>query len=369
MRAQLLKSLLILLGISMFLSYIWIRFIRTRLPKDIPFTFSILGFFIIIYVCFIYAFIIFNVIKSLDKEKSSESIFKQVIKDIVDTIFLPLCTFDQCIKNLPITQKYHKKFMVYLAYKLNYNIVETDSYYYFMAIIPRIILATALFIDTFWFHKLYYIYKVLLLGIFLVLNRYIIYSFKHIKESLIKELKLLTNGMVVIPFIAELHAEHYAQIYHEDKETNPNFDESDWDWELDDIPPTLYIKDIELFINFQVLYPSKLEYYLHTSDEMMKTIKGAENVSYKTNYHLYMKYSKEAGDILKTKMEDILQISYIIAKYEVTHQSTATIKLKIFSYYLICWSYILIISAHTLNLESLMIMLNSTWEKMLNPFE
>ena len=38
MKTQLLKSSLILLGIAMFSSYMWMRFIRTRLPKDILLT-------------------------------------------------------------------------------------------------------------------------------------------------------------------------------------------------------------------------------------------------------------------------------------------------------------------------------------------
>ena len=114
MKTKLFKTILILLGLGMFSGYMWMRFIRKRLPKDIPFNFSILGFFILIYICIIFAFIIFSLIKSLDNKDSSNSIFKKIIKELVDAIFLPLYTLDQFIKNLPIIQIYHKKFMIYL---------------------------------------------------------------------------------------------------------------------------------------------------------------------------------------------------------------------------------------------------------------
>ena len=66
--------------------------------------------------------------------------------------------------------------------------------------------------------------------------------------------------MTIIPFIEEIHAEHYAQIYQEDKETDPNFDEAAWDWVLDEIPPTLYI-------NFQAKNHTKIDYYIVPNDE------------------------------------------------------------------------------------------------------
>ena len=78
---------IIALGFILFSIYIYYRFIRERLPKDIPFNLSVLGFFLLIQVCCIYTYIIW---KYLKPKKEPNEFFIQ----ISNFIFEPLDKFD-----------------------------------------------------------------------------------------------------------------------------------------------------------------------------------------------------------------------------------------------------------------------------------
>jgi hypothetical protein len=68
----------------MFSSYIWLRFIRERLPKDIPFTFlSGFGLIILIYNCSIYLYIVYSFLK-----KGSTS--NEVTVKFIEIFYIPL---------------------------------------------------------------------------------------------------------------------------------------------------------------------------------------------------------------------------------------------------------------------------------------
>ena len=54
------QFLLILLGIIMFLSYLWLRFIRVRMPREIPLNLSFYGMIIITFICIILIYAIFT---------------------------------------------------------------------------------------------------------------------------------------------------------------------------------------------------------------------------------------------------------------------------------------------------------------------
>jgi hypothetical protein len=77
---RLLRSILILLGLFMLLLFIWVRFIRVRLPRDIPFNLTELGLIILIYICLIYKYIVISLILELT---SNNIIRASIIKTIL----------------------------------------------------------------------------------------------------------------------------------------------------------------------------------------------------------------------------------------------------------------------------------------------
>ena len=75
--------LLYILGIIIISWLLWSRFIRERLPKDIPFELTEFRFYILVYICCVYLFIIYNLMR-----KSKENNFIPYIKKIIEYILL-----------------------------------------------------------------------------------------------------------------------------------------------------------------------------------------------------------------------------------------------------------------------------------------
>ena len=82
--------ILIFIGLAVVSWIIWARFIRPRVPKDIPFELTEKWFFILIYICIIYFYIVYKLIRP---NKVNES-----IKLIIELLFTPLLAFDKFIK-------------------------------------------------------------------------------------------------------------------------------------------------------------------------------------------------------------------------------------------------------------------------------
>jgi len=192
------KLLLTIIGAILFMAFIWYRFIRERLPKDIPLKLSFLGFCILVSICGIFLYIVVSLIR---QSKSVDPLIKQ----IVDSIYIPLKTFDHYIKKLSYTNNTYKYGINFLAYILGPLIIDSTLFYYLFMIIPRLILLTTLYIDIFWFHKLYYIYKILLIGSVIFLGKYIIYSFKYAIDKSTKDFKEKKDIKNIITFVENLH--------------------------------------------------------------------------------------------------------------------------------------------------------------------
>jgi hypothetical protein len=318
----------------MFCSYIWLRFIRVRLPKDIPFNLSLLGFIILVYICCIYLYIVY----SLLIEKKPNNV---LISTLVDYIFKPLKTLDQFIKNLPYINHYYKCFIVSLANKLDLILMDSKVYYYVFAIFPRLVLVTALWIDTFYFHKLHYIYKVLLIGILLVLNRYIIYSLKYAKEHFITQLEPFVHTTIV-PYNREISVRvHY------------NGDEEAADDEYDPSTDTTMSLNFREFIEYATerlyYYNEKMSYTALNRDEYKKIYCKKHNIPFPYNANRVVSRSvwTQIDAEVDQKIDNIIKISVLIRYYQLYNYYTPEIKrmkVLIFGNYLICWLYILIMS-------------------------
>jgi hypothetical protein len=143
--------IIIIIGFAMFSTFIWLRFIRERLPRDIPFNLSIISFIILIEICCIYGYILFTLLRKY-KEPNP------IILYLIDQVYKPLIAFDNFLKNLPGIQAIYLRFMIFLSYKCIFIFKDTSMFSIIFYILPRLVLVTALFIDTFYLHKLYYIY-------------------------------------------------------------------------------------------------------------------------------------------------------------------------------------------------------------------
>src|SRR5271154_14592 len=195
MKKQITKIILIILGILIFSTFIWLRFIRERLPRDIPFNLSLYGFIILVYICCIYIYMI--TVLSFNIQSQNKS-----LSTVIDYIYKPLKTLDESFKNNGFINSYYERFLLYLSNSIKNNVIlhtESTSYlklYIILQIIPRVILVIALLIDTFYFHCIAILYKVLLVAVIILIAKYIKYSFKYAQEHYILQLEKMVQKIV-----------------------------------------------------------------------------------------------------------------------------------------------------------------------------
>lgn len=317
MNKKLYQSFLFILGLVMFIAFIWFRFIRERLPKDIPLKLSLLGFCILVSISGIFLYIVVSLIR---QSKPVDPLIKQII----DSIYIPLKTFDHYIKKLSYTNNTYKYGINFLAYILGPLIIDSTLFYYFFMIIPRLILLTTLYIDIFWFHKLYYIYKILLIGSVIFLGKYIIYSFKYAKEHFIEEFKhyvTITMGYgYAIQIIGPIPEDE------------------------DDYLPTLVVP-LSPFIDFQTQAFLMLKSY----PDYMPYMRDSFDPYYEE--HNIIVIRKFTYEEVKERVSNILKVSLILAYYDITNNcddSIKTLKILIYLNYFLCWTYILVVSLPSL---------------------
>jgi hypothetical protein len=183
------KTILILIGIVLLSYYIWFRFIRERLPRVIPFELTIYGFLILVWICSIYVYIIISTLFDYTPQSS-------VLSKGISYIFKPLIALDEAIKTNTIIKPYYERLLLYITTIKDTNYRLYRRLYYLFDITPRVIIVSALLIDTFYFHCLFLLYKVIIVSSLLLIARYIKYSLTYAKEQYTLQLEPMVHYIV-----------------------------------------------------------------------------------------------------------------------------------------------------------------------------
>jgi len=321
MKTLLSKILLLILGFVLLSSFIWLRFIRERLPRDIPFELSLLGFIFLLYACSIYIYIIISLLFDYNVKS-------KILSILILYIFKPLITLDEAIKTNAIIKPYYERLLVYIAGIKDTNYTLYRIIYHLFDTTPRVILVSALLLDTFYFHCLFLLYKVIIVSLLFLIGRYIKYSLTYAKEQYILELESMVEYIV------------------------SNYEDPDAEY------PGLYLSNVppREFIDIQtdaIVYDSKeYSYNPYLLRQYVHNIYILHNLP-----HTKQLTSKEL-DLLDVDfyriMKIVIPISVHLEEYrvQVEYSTYKKRKIIIFTLYLICWSYILIVSIHTLSIDT-----------------
>ncbi|NQX98395.1 MAG: hypothetical protein HRT73_11035 [Flavobacteriales bacterium] len=295
--------MMLLLGIMLLSIYIWFRFIRVRLPKDIPFNLSFIGFILLVYICYLLAFVIASLIVKQKFEL-------QLITYILNFIYKPLIFVDKVVKDM--TQKYYQKFLDFLVKNLS-KITESTFVlyviYFVFEILPRVLLLCALLIDVFWFYRLFYFYKMLYVVIILLITKYLVYSLNLAKETYIEYLELRVENILT----------DYKPSVEEDPEYDPEF---------------MYQVSLKKLIEIQV------------------NAKIFGETPYWYSPLIVTRYKKEELQLFEL-IEKVCTISLILDYQELLGNIKIFryLKIVIFTLFFICWFYILLVSLPTLDIS------------------
>lgn len=370
------KYYLTLLGAIILIVYIWNRFLRTRTVKTIPYEYlSTISFFLLIYICSIFAFILFTLIFSSKKNANLEI--------LIDWIFTPIKELEIFIRHHIIGKGNYERFISFVYPCLNFVIIKTNLFYIIFWVFPRLILLTALFIDVFVFHQMNYKYQVILFGLLLFFNRYFKYSLKNIKEENIEYLKMYVDT-ITTKYVPYIHP----------SELEPGYNIEDDD---DFFPPTMSLP-LEIFIKFKtesLVYEGIIREFtyvrktLKALDEFWDKYVGSKFIIF-INKPVPLDYKNKFGDkapenykkahnIVDKALEEffekefnkIMNISFLIEhlnKISNSDKSIRYLKVLIYLLYLICWLYVLIISLPNLDTKDLFEVLTETYKQIPNYF-
>jgi hypothetical protein len=332
------KYKLTILGCVLFITYFWLRFLRERLPKDLPLNLSIFGLLILIYICCIFLYILISLLR---KPRENPTLEK-----IIDWLLTPLKEFDKFIKSISFISSTNEALTRYIVY--NWDLIINNYmkiFHIIMWIIPHLILVIALSIDVYIFHVFYYKYTMISFGLLLLLNRYIRYSLRRNKDMFIAHLT---------PFIDHILTDYYPGVH--PSELEPDYDPNDPD--NDEYIPTMALP-FDIFIKYQT---ESILYRETQNSRRVFTTKLCDSVFWKeeTNQELPENLTREESKYLDKIIEKhlyayidyALQLSLVIEYYNYINTKNKRFKnLKILIYlnYFLCWFYVLIISLPTLH--------------------
>lgn len=329
------KYFWILLGLFLVLYYIWFRFIRERLPRDIPFKLNLINFISLCFICFIYIVVIRQIYK---KQITSNIILNNIFLKI-NLIFKPLIKYhlDLFSKN-NIDYYFTKKLgFIIKKYKL-YNDKINLRIILILDIIPKMIVLLSFIFDVFYFKNLNYFYYFVIIGLIPLIFTYFLYLSKNFLENVINN----------------LHNNYYVKLLSTEENTS----------HLDFFVPIYCLKfndyqllDTKYFIDIQaknLLYDYDLyEYSCVETLENRKTHEKTCGIPITGWFILEPKFDN-ISDFF-SNMEGALFLHSFLESYKDFNKPFVMQKylLLILFTYLFCWIYILIISCSLQNILSL----------------
>jgi len=326
---------LLLLGLIWTSWIIWSRFLRQRVIRDIPDAFlTEYRVWILIYICYIYLSVIKNLIKPTETRID--------FSFLTTYLWKPLTTLDHFIKYNKYCKPYYENFIIKFIDK--WDILSTTWKHVLIlgfSVIPRIILVTVLFLDTFYFHKIEIFYKFVLIGLLPFLFRYIQYSVKDFYNYLVKQ---LTDKYDQV----HIFEKGYPHDISRRRDT-----QAIWHHELVSIEKYIEIMH-DIGIEFCNLEPESKPYeyvgYPYCKEEVYKQYRKEFN---KTTEPWTTEEIKQTTALFEELIPQILDLKLTLGLFELDKQKKVIVwpKIFIFSMYFLCWSYILIISYYNYPIE------------------
>src|ERR1700729_687134 len=311
MMKKLINYALIFCSGIFFLLGFWFKFLREKLPRSIPFDFTLLSFLGVALICVTYLLAIYFF---LSKTSIKQNLLLEYIKK-------PFDYFDTNIKNNITIKPYFQKAIILLkAFVMVYykQIIITEY-------LIRFFIISIFLIDIFIFNKIFYTYKIVYFVVILLSIKYIIFSLNKVKNEQI----------VLLHEKVEIHLNSF---------TGP-------------------ILDINIFIHEQTMQRiyNKPE---HIIDLWLRQ-DYLEKRSIELNLKPHITLNIKAIYNLQEKVLNlILNLNHTIYIYELQKKKYAFLHLILMVLYLVCWNYILFKSFHTLE----NVLLLDTLQDVFEPF-
>lgn len=313
---------IIFIGFIVVISFISFNFLRTRLPKEIPFVLTEIKFYFLFGICLMFIYLIKKILYP-----KIPNIF--IIK-IIQVISKPFYYFFTFIRTTKKIKPYFEKIQINLMKEIKKKTLNDNiMYIYILQIIPRIVLVLIFITDVFYVHYIQVFYYFIILTILPWIYIFIIYFIQTTLED----------------FIIHLERNYSFMLMLDEASDDPD---QDSDWSLKE--KTLYhdeLVPIRQFVEIQfenyINYKNDETFIDYYGIGMSKEENELKDKLDALEYNDLKEYFQE----ITYKMMHIKYFLYINKEAEKSN-SVVKIKVMILIGYLIGWVYILIISFHTL---------------------
>lgn len=319
--------------------YIWFRFIRERLPKDIPFSLTLLTLIFLLFICSIFVYVILRLINP-----KSPNILTHKFIIFYTKIVKFLYKFDQILKENQWVKTRIESILLFLLKKLKpdtlYSKGEIKYILYFL--LPRIILLLVFLIDVFYFLKI---------SIINLLVSYFIYS---IKTLALTYLEILKDYLIeIISKDDDLNADYYL---------DPSTISYD-DYVITELDQRFHYLTIQHFIDLQctaIMFDHTPYHYkcFHKSQRQdLINLCPQKFEIFLENY-------------IESLLQSLLDIKIIFEtiNFLEKRKTIQNLRIIIYSLYLISWLYILFVSLHTFHFTALERIFLQCFQDYIEPF-
>ncbi len=177
------------LGFFFFLSSFWFRFIRDRLPREIPFELNEWNFLVLLCIILGYSFSIYRIFFP-PKTNIFISVFSLQISKILNLLYLPSASLHFFVTRKILNTDRHGKLIsksldFFSPYKQLF-IKTSKKWYNFFIYFPRFVFILAFSLDVFYYKTLFLSYNFMPIFLLTIIYKYIIYNIKEYYDSLIQ---------------------------------------------------------------------------------------------------------------------------------------------------------------------------------------
>lgn len=370
------QYMLIIFAVLSLIWIIYVKFIRKRVFRVIPFTLTEIWFYTLLFIIFIHVYIIINIIRQKTPVRFA--------KEILSYLSLPFVTLDKLLKTNKHTMKYNKLLLKLITPSYTYSQITMLLCF---DLIPKMLLLYVFLLDVFYFHHLARSYSFLFLAMFPLLYNYYKFSMFHAKEIILEYLELLYSNVIVY----EKGYNDLKKYYYYDEEGYITDIPLKVQWKPHDrnkyhevnvtIKEYLQIlveKDIDELENNYDLFPSNKEGYgkdyyefdpFPIAQDWYST--QYEEILGKTKLDTndYNNLAKEFHEIMPQLVEISLHLHYFPDQEK--YYYIPYLKAFFYTLYLIAWCYILMKSYSTITdlpITLKILTLLTTYTTEMNPF-
>ena len=343
-----LQTFLELLAFFIITWTIWVRFIRERLPRDIPFNLNIWSFILLLYICIIYIYIIYRTIKPKPPGK-----LQLLLVPFLRQIFTPFILLSNHILTYKPTQKIIRYLILVLFQlkRISKN-VRYNQYlfiYNFLFTVPKIIFLICFLLDCFYFHQLSLIYTCIIVVTIPLFTRYICYCVPILNKMdlpMLEEYFLIEIISEDIVYKEDDYDEEgflkYGIPRHYERPSLIPYDESDEGWGYKYLSVSFFIdyqssaiSDSDILYEYKILFKEERKDMLYLGEPIKHPIT-----------------KEECEALLQFMMKSTIIPDEIPAIHEYNPKMIRNIVIITSTISVICWSYILYKSFHTLPIET-----------------